>query len=480
MMWTIRMLMLSASMAALVLGCTPDESTEVPDHTHSAGDADCDAGQDAAEEIDSDAQPVDTEETSLMDSGSQPDDAGDTLTADTSSSGDTVDQDTSTSADTVEDDSEHRVIGYFTSWSVYGRDYHVPDIPADKLTHINYAFANISNSGECVLGDNYADIDKFYEGDTWDAGALRGNFKQLRKLKQQHPHLKTLISIGGWTWSSKFSDVALTPESREKFVTSCVDFMDEYGFDGIDVDWEYPVGGGKAGNTTRPEDRQNYTKLLAEFRRQLDEHGASDGRHYLLTIAAPAGPSKYDNYELGEIHQYLDWINIMAYDFHGSWSQKTNFNAPLYASSNDPSQDPEVRDHFNVDSAVQGYLDAGVPADEIVVGVPFYGRGWKGVSDANNGLFQAHSGVPQGTWERGVFDWEDIKDNYLPSHDRYWHDEAQVPWLYDPATQTMISYDDPESLGLKTEYVRDQGLGGVMFWELSADDPQDTLLEAIQ
>lgn len=372
-----------------------------------------------------------------------------------------------------------RVIGYFAAWGVYGRDYHVADVPAHLLTHINYAFANISDDGRCVLGDPYADTDKAYPGDSWDEGAKRGSFHQLAILKQAHPHLKTLISVGGWTWSAKFSDVALTPASRATFATSCVDFMIEHGFDGIDIDWEYPVGGGLPSNVTRPEDKQNYTLLLQELRSRLDARGASDGRSYLLTIAAPAGPSTIANMPASDMHAHLDWINLMTYDFHGGWSPMTNFHAPLAASSTDPSPDPATRDHLNVQSAVQAYRNAGVPADKLVVGVPFYGRGWASVAPQGNGLYQSFSGLPQGTWEAGVFDYHDLAAHYVPTYTRTWHDEARVPWLYDAGSGIMISYEDPESIGHKTAYVRSEGLGGVMFWELSGDTSGNDLLHAI-
>lgn len=373
-----------------------------------------------------------------------------------------------------------RIIGYFVAWGVYGRDYHVADIPAEKLTHINYAFANISADGRCELGDPYADIDKFYEGDSWDAGALRGSFHQLQLLKQRHPHLRTLISVGGWSWSGRFSDVALTDASRRAFADSCVEFMMQYGFDGIDIDWEYPVGGGLPTNTTRPEDRANYTLLLAALRERLDEQAPGS----LLTIAAPAGPGIYANLELDRIDDYLDWINVMTYDFHGGWDPVTNFNAPMYPSVADPTSDPVARAGFNVDAAVTGYLGAGVPASKIVVGVPFYGRGWAGVSPTNDGLFQPHTGLPAGTWEPGVFDYHDLAANYVGQCARHVSPEAKVPWLFCAApardTGVMISYDDPESLAIKRDYMTTAGLGGLMFWELSGDDAASSLLSALQ
>jgi chitinase len=373
-----------------------------------------------------------------------------------------------------------RIVGYFVEWGIYQRGYHVSNIPAAKLTHLNYAFAKIDANGECALYDSFAAIDKAYPGDRWDPPQLRGCFNQLLQLKKKHPHLKTLISVGGWTLSGPFSDVALTEASRSRFARSCVAFLLKYGFDGVDIDWEYPVAGGQEGNKTRPADRANYTLLLAELRRQLDEQGKKDGKRYLLTIAAPAGPKTYANVELDRIHAHLDWINLMTYDFHGGWSPLTNFNAPLYPSSKDPSADETVRKSFNVDSAVKAYLAAGVPADKLVVGVPFYGRGWGGVKNVNDGLYQPRAqALPKGTWEAGVFDWKDLAANQVGKSRCFWHDEAKVPWLYDEKSGVMISYDDPESLRQKAEYVRKNNLGGVMFWELSADDAQATLLGAL-
>jgi chitinase len=374
-----------------------------------------------------------------------------------------------------------RVVAYFTEWSVYQRNYHVRDIPAARLTHVNYAFARIVN-GECAPCDAYAAVDKFYPGDKWDAGFVRGSFHQLQLLRQKRPHLRALISVGGWTLSGPFSDVALTEQSRQKFGRSCVAFLLKYGFDGVDIDWEYPVGGGPEGNKTRPEDRRNYTLLLAELRRQLDARGKADGKHYLLTVAAPAGPAVYANLELGRIHRHLDWLNLMTYDFHGGWSPRTNLHAPLFASSTDPTKDEAVRTRFNVDAAVKAYLRAGVPADKLVVGVPFYGRGWGGVRDVNHGLYQPRAAaLPRGTWEPGVWDYKDLAANYVGKKGRrFWHEEARAPWLFDDRAGLMISYEDPQSCRLKGEYVRRHGLGGVMCWELSLDDRDSSLLRALQ
>jgi chitinase len=343
----------------------------------------------------------------------------------------------------------------------------VTDIPADKLTHINYAFANVSEDGECTLGDPWGDVEFPYPNDAADA-PLKGNFNQLQLLKAAHPGLQTLISVGGWTWSGKFSDVALTPESRARFASSCVAFMKQYEFDGLDIDWEYPTGGGYEGNVERPEDAENFILLLGELRAQLDAQGAQDGRRYLLTIAAGAGPDAWQPLDWSRIHPLLDWINVMTYDMSGSWSEVTGFNAPLYNSTDDP---PEG---MSTDSTLSGILALGVPPDKLVMGVPFYGHGWAGVGSTNNGLHQPYTGMPDGNAE-GSFDYYVLAANYIGTFQRFWDDAAQVPWLYDAKSGVMITYDDPQSLALKASYVREHGLGGLMFWELSGDNNAELL-----
>jgi chitinase len=340
-----------------------------------------------------------------------------------------------------------RLIAYLAAWSTApSRGYRVADIPADKLTHLNYAFASVSPQGECVSGDASADA---------------RNFPELQKLKRQFPHLNILISLGG-AGAQNFANAAQNAEARQKFARACVAFMRQNGFDGIDVDWEFPKNA---------DEKRNYAALLAELRAQLD---ARD----LLTIAAPAGPNQYTGVAWEQIARDLDWINLMTYDFAGSWSATTGLNAPLYASSFDPAKTKSAQ-AYNGHAAVQAYIAAGVPPEKIVFGVPFYGRGWKEVASANNGLFQKFNGIPQGTRGGGAFDYRDLKKNYLPTFTRFWDDAAQVPWLYNPATQVMISYDDPESLARKAAYVTAHKLGGVMIWEISTDDEQGSLINAL-
>jgi chitinase len=362
----------------------------------------------------------------------------------------------------------YRIVGYFASWSIYDRGYRVPEIPADKLTHLNYAFASISDNGEIALMDEWADTQFPYPGDA-DDQPLKGNFHQLQLLKAAHPNLKTLISIGGWTGSANFSDVALTPESREKFASSVLAFVQQYGFDGADLDWEYPTGGGDPGNTVRPQDKENFVLLLDALHTALN----AGGRHYLLTIALGAGEDNYQPLDWARIMPLLDWVNVMTYDMSGEWSTVTGFNAPLYDSQFNPPEGGST------DRSVKGILAAGVPPEKLVVGVPFYGRGWAGVMPQNNGLHQPYKTMADGTTEAGSYDYYDLAANYVGKFARFWSDAAQVPWLYDANTGITISYDDPESLGKKAEYVRANGLGGIMFWEVSQDTSDSALVNAI-
>jgi GH18 family chitinase len=352
--------------------------------------------------------------------------------------------------------STKRVVGYFPA-GAKEFNYSVADMPADRLTHVIYAFAGISTTGECV-SESPADD--------------RVNFPELLKLKQQHSHLKTLISIGGASSAARYTSATSTPPGIQKLALSCVQFMKDNGFDGVDIDWEFPTAAQK----------QIYTALLVELRRQLDAQGATDDRSYLLTIAAPAGASNYDNIDLALIHQYLDWINLETYDFTVVSSKTTNFVAPLFATGD--KDDPAPTTH-NVDAAVKAYLTAGVPADKVVVGVRFIGNGWQGVPNINNGLYRRDAGPAKGTWDKpgsapsGSFFYQDIEQNYIGSYSQFWHPIAKVPWLYDPATGIMISYEDPRSVGDKADYVVANNLGGVMVWELAADDQQHSLIDTI-
>jgi chitinase len=367
-------------------------------------------------------------------------------------------------------------------------EYHPKNIAtsgaAARITHLLYAFGKPMATG-CAVSDRVADYEKPYDAaDSVDGKAdrpeprtVRGNFGQLLKLKAAYPKLRVLISLGGWTLSSHFSEAASSAASRQAFVASCIGLfikgdlgngMSMAGlFDGIDIDWEYP---GACGNTCAfsPADPRNFTLLLAEFRRQLDLLD----KHYLLTIAAPAGHEDYALVELNAIHPYLNYINLMAYDLHGTWEKVTNHHAALYANPAEPADTA----NRTIDRGVTDYLAAGVPPGKLVLGVPFYGHGWKGVPNTNDGLFQPAAGPANSSDEPGTEAFRELKNLGYPG---FRDPVAQAFWVYSPSAGVFWSYDDPAALLNKTNYIKRKGLAGAMSWELSNDDSAATLLTTL-
>jgi chitinase len=266
-----------------------------------------------------------------------------------------------------------------------------------------------------------------------------------------------MLSIGGWTWSTNFPAAAASESTRSTFAKSAVTIMKDWGFDGIDVDWEYPA------DTT---EAANMVLLLQAVRDELDSYSAehANGYHFQLSIAAPAGPSNYELLKLKELGELLDHINLMAYDFAGSFSDFTGHQANLYANPDNPNSTP-----FSTDAAVKGYLDAGVPAEKLVLGMPIYGRGYTGT----DGLGQTFTGVGQGTWEAGVWDYNALPK---PGASIEYDDVAHATYSWDPSTKELISFDTPDMITEKVDYLKGLGLGGSMFWEASADGTGDDSL----
>ena len=326
------------------------------------------------------------------------------------------------------------------------------EIAAEKLTHINYAFANIKDG-------------RVVEGFARDAE----NFKVLAGLRARHPHLHILVSVGGWTWSGGFSDAALTPESRRRFVESAVDFVRRHDLDGFDVDWEYPGLPGY-GNTHRPEDKANFTALMSELRTALDRDGARRKRKLLLTLAAGASQDFLAHTEMDKVAAVSDFVNLMTYDFRVAGEKGlAGHHANLFPNP----ADPRLR---SGDTAVREFLAAGVPARKLVLGVPFYGRAWVVADATNDGLYQAGT-APAVRLETNY----DSLAATLVNRDgfvRKWDAAAQAPYLWNAEKRIFVSYDDPESLRLKTRYIVEKGLAGAMFWEYSSD-ATGTLLDAL-
>ncbi|WP_338930981.1 glycoside hydrolase family 18 protein [Streptomyces netropsis] len=379
-----------------------------------------------------------------------------------------------TAAGPADDDTTagSKVVGYFTNWGVYGRNYHVKNIEtsgsAAKLTHINYAFGNVTG-GKCTIGDAYADYDKAYDAagsvdgkaDTWDNGALRGNFNQLRKLKKLHPNLKVIWSFGGWTWSGGFGEAAKNPAA---FAESCYQLVEDPRwadvFDGIDIDWEYPNA---CGLTCDTSGRDAFRNLMAALR-------AKFGQKNLLTAAITADGTdggKIDAANYAGAAQYVDWYNPMTYDFFGAWDAKgpTAPHSPLTSYSGIPKAG------FHTDAAIRKLKSLGVPSSKLLLGIGFYGRGWTGVTQSAPG--GTATGPAAGTYEQGIDDYKVLKSK-CPANG------TVAGTAYAKCGNEWWSYDTPSTIAGKMGYKQQQGLGGTFFWELSGDTSNGELIKAIK
>jgi chitinase len=376
-----------------------------------------------------------------------------------------------------------RVIGYFNEGGARSGRYRVKDIEtsgaAKLLTHIDYAFGRVANN-RCGVANPEVALDQSYDAatsvdgtnDPTDDKKLRGTFHQLQELKRLHPKIKLLISLGGWGQSGGFS-TAVQPEHLHDFVESCINlfikgqFADGVTapeiFDGIDIDWEYPVTGGI--EPGQPVDNANFTAMAAEFRRQLNDVRPG----LLLTAALPAESEYYCNFELKKIIRYMDFLSVMAYDLHWNSEPLTAFHSALFHDPKDAT-DPKLHNRYG-DFAVKGFIRGQVPASKIVFGVPFYGKGWAGVEDVNHGLYQKAQG--EATLSGS---YRDLKQ--LPEvADRHYDSTAVSCTVWNE--QTFWSYDCPQALRAKVRYVHAHHLGGVMFWELSHDTADSELLHIL-
>ncbi|MFD5797160.1 glycoside hydrolase family 18 protein [Streptomyces diastatochromogenes] len=363
-----------------------------------------------------------------------------------------------------------KVVGYFTEWGTYDRKYYVKNIEtsgsAARLTHINYAFGNVTG-GKCALGDSYAATDRAYTAaesvdgvaDTWDQ-PLRGNFNQLLKLKKKHPGLKVLWSFGGWTWSSGFGEAAKNPAA---FAQSCYDLVKNSKwagvFDGIDIDWEYPNA---CGNTCDTSGREAFKNVMAALRSKF-------GSGNLVTAAITADASsggKIDAANYAGAAQYVDWYNPMTYDYFGAWDA-AGPTAP-HSALNSYSGIPKA--NFYTSATIAKLKGLGIPAAKLLLGIGFYGRGWTGVTQAAPG--GTATGPAAGTYEQGIDDYKVLKTKCPATG-------TVGGTAYAKCGNNWWSYDTPATIGTKMTYKNQQGLGGTFFWELSGDTTNGELIKAI-
>ncbi|MBE3001631.1 glycoside hydrolase family 18 protein [Nocardiopsis sp. HNM0947] len=389
----------------------------------------------------------------------------------------------------VNDDREPERLGYFADWNVANRGFTVKELEdngaAERLTRLMWAFGDIGSDGLCHIPEDNHDqpwelYQRRYEADESVDGQadsyeqeLAGSLNQLRLLRERHPQLGASLSLGGWNWSTHFSDAARTAESRSAFVASCLDLwlrgdLPEYDgepqggpgaasgvFDGIDLDWEWPGGQGHEDNVEHPDDAENFTLLVAEFREQLDELSAETGRDYTLSVSLPAGEEQAAAYD-AEIFDLVDLATVQGYDLAGPWSEETAFHSNLHAPAHAPDAD-------SADAAVRRYLDLGADPERLVLGVPAFGRGWQGV-DGDGSPGRTAEGPAEDAYDGPTAAFADLEEM---GGRRHLDEDAGAYWVFDG--DEWWTYDNPEVIALKGEYVREEDLGGLMVWNLDMD-----------
>ncbi|USD66141.1 glycoside hydrolase family 18 protein [Vibrio sp. SCSIO 43136] len=405
------------------------------------------------------------------------------------------------------------VAGYFADWQYANKDnpYTVQDIPAENLTHVIYAFLSMCGphtgasetvqdliAKQCegkapftaIVVDSEAALEKDF-GQVQVSVPYKGHFAQLADLKSEHPKLKILPSFGGWTMSEPFHAMAKDPKAIEQFSKSAVELIAQYDFfDGIDLDWEYPGGGGLTTSPWNPEtklddaqkqsEREAFTLLVKSLRTELDKLEKTTKREYELSTAVGVGP-KAAQIDWKSAAPYLTNMFAMTYDFLGGWGQQTGHLTNLHATE---------RSWWGMgaDVFINQMIEHGIPAEKLVIGATYYGRGWQETQNYDGGLpssdLLSNQGAQFGTGENGYFMFWDLMQNYGTKQGyQYKYDEqAQAPYLWNPDKKVFISFDDARSIRAKAEWAKNVNLGGIFSWELSGDPDGDltkTMYEAM-
>ncbi|KAG6038361.1 hypothetical protein E4U41_004275 [Claviceps citrina] len=361
-----------------------------------------------------------------------------------------------------------KAVGYYGNWDIYGAKYFVNDIPADKLTHLAYAFANVNaTTGEVVLSDTYADLQYAYPGDKTNATGnnVFGNVKQMFLLKKKYRNLKTTLSVGGWSYRVNFPPMLASEKKREAFTRSAIKLISDLGFDGLDMDYEYVDG---------TEQAAQMVDLLRRVREGLDalQKDLKATAPFLLTFASPAGKAHYSQLDFERMTPYLDFYNFMAVDYMGpGFSNFSGYLDNLYADKHNPTATD-----FNTHSGLHYYIHEGkVPSSKIVLQNPLYGRAFNGTSGigkpfANEGILGSLGSA--GTWR--------YKDLPVPGFNATVVNNFNVvgSYSFDPKRAYLIAYDTPEIAFRKAIYAQKMKLGGTSWWEVSQDRTDDRSLIA--
>ena len=404
-----------------------------------------------------------------------------------------------------------KILGaYFEEWGIYYAGYNIANLQqngvAAKLTHLMYAFANVTATPApaCSIADSWADYQTPYLPSVSGAaytGPLFGNFGAIQQLKQLHPKLKVLMALGGASAAntSAFASAASTVAGRQALAASCIDMFVKGNiasgvsapglFDGFNIDWEFPAAA----------DTQNFTALLKEFREQLDALSKTTGIRYVLSFDGPAGAQNYVNIDLQHAADQVDFITVDGYNYAGSWTTQTNHASPLL----DSRQDPLFGQQLDIDDTVNAYLKAGVPPRKYTMGVPLYGAGWIGVPNVNHGLYQDSNGpspVPMANGQglcpdttgatagcdyllsAGVATYATLANLTANGYVKTYDSRRIAVSLYDPNAATFYTYDDPQTALLKMLYIDFKvpgGLGGAYVWAVKDDDANGTMVKTM-
>ena len=400
--------------------------------------------------------------------------------------------------------------GYFEEWSIYYAGYNIANLQqngvADRLTHLLYAFGNVTTTPApaCAIADSWADYQSPYlpsVNGTPYPGPLYGNFAAIQQLKGLHPNLKVLMSLGGASAANTaaFVSAASTATGRQALAASCIDMFVNGNiaagitapglFDGFNIDWEFPTA----------TDTQNFTALLTEFRSQLNALSETTGTQYSLSFDGPAGAQNYVNIDLRKAAKQVDFITIDGYNYSGSWVTQTNEASPLF----DSRQDPLFGQGLDINDTVNAYLKAGVPASKYTMGLPLYAAGWTGAPNVKHGLYQNSTGPSPVLLANGTGLCSDISGN-TPGCDtlltpglatystlstltsngysKYFDPRRVAVSLFDPTSGTFYTYDDPFTASLKMIYINLKvpgGLGGAYVWALKDDDANGTMVKTM-